>query len=527
MTVETRLRSRTQPSQHTAGRRVFAGLGATLLVAVLLEHSPLVKRVSQAEEPVIQAPAFDESVEEPGDLVQSEFLIQEIMLSFEERNYQQTLDLLDQLPSEPPSMRYYRGLSLLRLKRAEEATAVLTELRQRPDAPDEVRLDSAIALIQNGSFAEAEQELQNLVAEQPEDPHARFFYGVALHQQGEVTEAQEQMNEAVNVDQGLAPYRDAYRNYDQRLGAAAPGVYTPAPGPHGTPRNWNLSLLTGYEYDSNVPQSPNFSGLGSGFQRADSRWVTGMFGDYRLIQEEDQVLGVFGSAYGNFQFELDRFNTQNYSGGAYFSQAFGDWILGANYSYNDTLLNNTRFAGSHRLTTSATYRWDQIGHTTGFYEYENLNLRGLALIPAQNRSGTTNSVGLTQAYYIGPQNLGRLFFGYRFGDTSASGSDFDMQSHMINARVEYPIFADLVYDAEVRHFWDDYSNANSLDFFGRARSDTRLQVRTGLQKYVTEHASIRLDYTYVNSNSNVRNLFDVGFYTYDRHMLSTLFIYDF
>ena len=39
--------------------------------------------------------------------------------------------------------------------------------------------------------------------------------------------------------------------------------------------------------------------------------------------------------------------------------------------------------------------------------------------------------------------------------------------------------------------------------------------------------SVRLDYTYVNNQSNVANLFDVHFYEYNRHIVSTQLIYDF
>jgi len=38
---------------------------------------------------------------------------------------------------------------------------------------------------------------------------------------------------------------------------------------------------------------------------------------------------------------------------------------------------------------------------------------------------------------------------------------------------------------------------------------------------------LRLDYSFIESDSNVANLFGVGFYSYQRHILSTQLIYDF
>ena len=90
-----------------------------------------------------------------------------------------------------------------------------------------------------------------------------------------------------------------------------------------------------------------------------------------------------------------------------------------------------------------------------------------------------------------------------------------------------PFLNDCVFDAEYRYFRDSYDNANSLDLFGRSRRDNRHEFRSGLQKYFSKQVSVRLDYTYVNNQSNVANLFDVHFYEYNRHIVSTQLIYDF
>ena len=48
-----------------------------------------------------------------------------------------------------------------------------------------------------------------------------------------------------------------------------------------------------------------------------------------------------------------------------------------------------------------------------------------------------------------------------------------------------------------------------------------------MQKYINQNTSVRVDYTYVDSDSNVANLFGVDFYSYQKHVLSALLIYDF
>jgi tetratricopeptide (TPR) repeat protein len=458
--------------------------------------------------------------------IEVEIVYQEAIAAFHQRDYSTALQFLNQIPQRTPAQEYYRGLSLLRLKNYQEAAAVLGPLSRSGAVPEDLRLDAAIAELKAGQVSAAADGLKGIVSRNPDDGHARFFHAVALYEQGRLDEANTEMNLAVSYQPELQQYQELYRDYDQRLGAAALGPAMSARASDAS-RNWNLSILTGYEYDSNVPQSPEFSGLGSNFEREDSAGIIGLFGDYRFIQEADQVLGVYASTYTNWHYELTDFDVQSYSGGGYWNHAFGDWIVGANYQFGETLLDKEQFATNHRLTPSVTYRWCDAGHTTAYYEYENLELESLALIPAQVRSGDTNALGVTHAMYIGPRDLGRVFFGYRYGDTDADGSDFDMQSNMVNARIEYPIYQDLVWDLGARYFRDEYESPNSLDFFDRVREDDRVEIRTGLQKLINENVSIRLDYTYVDSNSNVANLFGVEFYSYQRHVLNALLIYDF
>jgi hypothetical protein len=470
---------------------------------------------------------FSTPLAEDVDPVQAELALQEAIIAFDDQDYASALEILETHSATSSVAEYYRGLCLLRIGNAEEAAQVLKAVQDSGLTSDELRLDASIALLKSGEPELAAQELGDLVETDPGDGHSRYFLGLALYEQGDNEAAREHIELAAQFDQTLEPYRDAFRSYDQRLGAASLGAYQPLRLSESEPRKWNLSFLTGYEYDSNVPLTPVFSGLGGNIEREDSRWVVGLFGDYRLIQESDEVVGVTASTYTNFHFDLNQFNVQSYSTSAYWNRAIEDWIVGVTYNFSETLLDGDQFATSHRLTASASKRWEDCGHTTGFYEYEYLDLAGLLLIPEQNRSGHTNSVGVTQAWYFGPQNLGRVYAGYRYDNTDSYGSDFDMSSHMLNARVEYPIFVDLVVDAEARQFWDDYASGNSLDFFDRSREDQRIELRAGLQKYIDANTSLRFDYTYVDSDSNVANLFGVEFYSYQKHVFSALLIYDF
>ncbi|MBL6704969.1 MAG: tetratricopeptide repeat protein [Planctomycetaceae bacterium] len=523
-------------SNGPVSKALTSTLIASLVCLLSFSFRGAAEGQAQGQDGLVHTTASTEQFDSPssnqlGDLivtdpVLSELLLQEVIIAFDHQDYDAALQILDEMPASPAG-EYYRGLCLLRTGNPAAAVSVLEAVRDNGQTPEELRLDASIALLKSGQPQMAAAELGDMLSSDPENGHARYFLGLAMYEQGDSESAREHIELAAQFDETLEPYRDAFRAYDQRLGAAALGSYKPLSISQSEPRQWNLSFLTGFEYDSNVPLTPVFSGLGGNIEREDSRMVVGLFGDYRFIQDSDEVVGVTGSAYTNFHFDLDQFDVQTYSTSAYWNRAFGDWIAGVTYSFGETLLDRNQFATSHRLAGSVTKRWEQSGHTTGFYEYEYLDLAGLSLIPAQNRTGHTNSAGFTQAWYIGPQNLGRIYAGYRFDNTDAYGSDFDMNSHMLNARIEYPVFQDLVVDAEARQFWDEYSNGNSLDFFERSREDQRLELRAGIQKYIDQNTSLRFDYTYVDSDSNVANLFGVDFYSYQKHVLSALLIYDF
>jgi hypothetical protein len=204
----------------------------------------------------------------------------------------------------------------------------------------------------------------------------------------------------------------------------------------------------------------------------------------------------------------------------------GDFVAGLRYEFHETLLQNDHLAADHRLVPSLTYLGCNWGHTTTYYEHDTASSSAPFLVPAQIQGGSVDAGGVTQAIYIA-NGQGRLYAGYRYESVHADGDDFDRTTHMLTGRVELPLGPSTIVDSEVRRFWDDYRNPHSLDFLARPRVDERTELRTGLQRNLGQHLSVRLDHTYIDSDSNVENLFGVRFFEYRRHIFSTQLIYDF
>jgi hypothetical protein len=507
------------------------------------------------------------------DPVRSEIELNQGIVEFELNRYAAALDRLSNVEPGDASAAYYRGLSLIALQRAKEAVGDLESVARRPGAPAEVKLDLAVAQLGAGQAPRAQTTLENYVKTHPEDPYGHYFLGVALFRQKRYPEATAELDRVAD-DTRFAPYLNFYhglRSYAegdgqhlafldeyQAAGATGPtadltrrlldgsaqpnqGPYRPTITPNGVQgpdpnRRWNLAVLSGYAYNTNVPLLPGLTStpvgmLGTTGGRADSSWTLGSFGEYRLVQNENWVLGLIGSTYDTWQFRLDRFNFQDYMGGAYSNVALGRrMILGNRYEFHEDLLGGKQFASDHRLTPNFTIREGRdgtIGHITTYYEFEAIDISGLVYAaPALIRSGTIHSVGATQAFYLA-NGQGRLFLGFRHDQAFTAGSDFDRRSEQLDARIEYPLPFKMVGDIEARYFWDNYSNPNSLDFLNRARRDERIVARAGVQKFFTPHLSLRVEYVYTENDSNVTNLFGVHPYMYNQNLLNTQLIFDF
>ena len=82
-------------------------------------------------------------------------------------------------------------------------------------------------------------------------------------------------------------------------------------------------------------------------------------------------------------------------------------------------------------------------------------------------------------------------------------------------------------DGETHVSEPDKKRVFVMDFDGDIRDDDVVEFRTGFQRIITKKLSGRLDYAYVDSDSNVSNLFGVRFFDFTRHTFNAQLIYDF
>lgn len=443
------------------------------------------------------------------------------------------LTAFDQISDADVAKNYTKAMLLLHEGKTKEGAVLLEQICHSPDAPLDTKKYLATAYLHNRQPEAAKRVINEFLVDHSDDAYAIYLRGVAEVQLDDLESAQAtfQMagyseDEAQHIQ--LAMMQVPVDAQQRLLTVRPPDVRTmPQPSSLGRAqinRPFNFTVLMGTDWDSNVPLRPFFTGLGSNFKHSDARFVTAASGDLKVVDREIVNAGLLAGMYNTFQDNLTQFNIGDYMGGGYTNVLLTDkWLSSLRYEFHSTLVNDVQFSNDHRLTPSIT-RLQENGHTTGYFEYNTIDNRAPKLIDAQDQSADIYRVGATQALYtFGGQ--GRLYAGYQYANAFAQGTDFDRQSNMITGRVERPMAKGWIWDLDTRYAFDDYANANSLDFNERARKDRRVEVRTGLQKNFKLPVSFRLDYTYIDNSSNTANLFGVRFYDYERHVISTQLIF--
>jgi tetratricopeptide (TPR) repeat protein len=473
------------------------------------------------------------SVGQAEDSIDSELALQRAVSESLQGNSGQAVASLT--GSKDTASLYTLAMFCLEAGDVEAGVEALEAIAGRDDAPAETQKYLSVGYLHLNRAKESELAAEKYLAAHQDDTYSHYIRGLAKYYQRQPDEARIALRQAGYDDEGIDSIQQvamqAPVDINQRRSTIASSQETLRQQNQSmramkgdADRPYNFTFLTAGEYDTNVPLLTNFSGLGSGSQKEDYRFLMAAFLDFQLISKESFNVGLVGSTYNTFQFDLDQFNVQDYMGGAYTNTLLSDRLIGSlRYEFHETLVDNDHFSSEHRLTPSLS-RLASWGHTTAFYEFNPVQSDAPFLIPEQNQTAVINRIGFTQAIYtFGGE--GRIYGGYQYNDADAEGSDFDRHSNVVTGRIERPITMGLIADLDIRFFWDDYDNGNSLDFFGQPRRDERLELRLGVQKNFVRPVSLRFDYTYFDNASNTENLFGVRFYDYERHVVSTQLIF--
>jgi tetratricopeptide (TPR) repeat protein len=353
----------------------------------------------------------------------------------------------------------------------------------------------------------------------PEAGAAGFYKGVSELQLKHTAAAQSAFRTAADLDPNSS-FSLASRQMDALVAAQ-----------EKRDRRWSFELQTGYEYDSNVVLLDNAIQLpGNISRRDDGREILQAHASYSFIKNDKWEAGIDTTNYFAWQNSLSDFDGESYDVGAYGSyQIRPNLYAGLRYDFNYVNIGHDPFLTRNLVTPQLTLIEPNFGYTSGYYQFEARQFNGPTPSRALDRDGHNNVVGIVQGIDLpslfkdtGPS---MLELSGRYENQQTSGSDFDGNFYSLGATYHTPLpIWKLRADVGVGVDWQEYSHGNSLDVNRDHRSDFEWRTLVGITKEICPNASVRVDYSYTNHDSNVSTSDDQHPYSYDRHIVGVRLI---
>lgn len=432
--------------------------------------------------------------QEPAEISAEEFQAGAFAQLFQEGNYLAALFAMDYLvkeyPADPLLLRY-RGITLDRLGRSEEAIA----------------------------------QFKQLLAQIPGHVPTRYFLGLAYERAGKLDQAMEEWRWVV-ANSTVREYIDwALEGWDRAVSLAAlpvaaprPRPVEPLPPPAVAPTRWFMAGIVGSEWDSNVTLKPSDKALAKSGDRNAGRYSYNLRLGAHAIREPNFGLDLLYT--GRQSFHDDSLDDLNFTSQEVALDAnrkgslLGrDMTWGARYDFQVGLLENDLFSQTHRLTLRADARLTPHTRTVLANRLAETNFGPDGSNPPQtSRDGFYEDVGITQYFYT--EDFARhLFLTQEYNDARTRGGNFERRGTTTRLGLHTPIFGKWQADLAAGFRWNRYprfSSLSSLDLVRRRDADW--DIYFGITHPLTPRVSSRLFYRFVNADN--RN----DFYEYDRHI---------
>ena len=403
------------------------------------------------------------------------------------------------------------------------------------EADFEKRMARGVTALDGGNAALAQEEFRAALAQHPADQEATLYLAIALNRAGDPT-AESALKEAlrrdpgnpqINFELGTHYYkRTMYdeageyfenllaRNPDAEMKTAAEAYLANIRSQRGG-KLWGITLMSGLQYDSNVPLAADNVQLPVGVDRkGDTRGVFNLGLNGTAYRDSEQELSGRYSLYQTVHFNLTDFNlSQNLIDISYkrkltptvqakLSGEFEAISLGGNQYMNDISVT------PGILVTSGE------GMETGLdYTLRDSTFKNSALYPTNSeRNGRTHAIMLNHSQRIAENANLRL--GYSFEreltDVSAWSSTAHRGTFGIAASLSNKVLLDVSVDVVGTDYDAIQSGATVL------RSDTTLNGSISLTWQVFEKIGVSAGYYYTSNSSNVPE------YEYTRGITSIL-----
>lgn len=396
-------------------------------------------------------------------------------------------------------------------------------------------LARGVAAIEQQHYNDAVQEFRAALTERPDDPAATLYLGTTLSRAGypgaavvlkKALELNPQDPRA-NLEMGIDCYkRTEYRaaaEYFSRTKQLAPDTelaekaerYLQATR-QGGEKNWSAGIQTGIQYDSNVVLNGIDGLLPEGIShKSDWRLVLNLKARYLLVRQRQGELWIGYNGYQSLHNRLQKFNVsrqQLEAGSGYnLSPAL---TIGASYVYEYDLVGGDDFNAAHAFSPSVTVNEGRGFSTVLSFGYrKNHYMHSELFSDNQNRSGSCNSLGITQQMRFGDAVEFRAGYLHAVESTRKDYWDYRSDQGLADMRVTLPrqIAVTLGGAYEQRDYKGIYPLTTDK------RRDRISTVSVTATKVLSDQLSVTLGQIYVRNRSNI------GAFDYKR-AVSSLFL---
>jgi tetratricopeptide (TPR) repeat protein len=489
-------------------------------------------------------PAFAQNPEGPQKqtLPVSESALLQGVQDYRIGNYEEALDELTKARAQEPqssAAAYYLGATLNKMQRFEEAVPHLKDATsgqppaneafleladaycalQRTDealltievcereglAPGRTAFLKGLALMQKRTYPEALASFEAAKTAAPELGFAADFQIATIyHRLGKSTEAR---NLFTRIAEGDPESDIGYMARQQS------DVLTT----HMTKRKAFSALANvQYQSDSNVILKPdNSSSAGGISNKSDTAAVLSLQAGYDLPLDLPYGVKFQYSGYANFHNELKDYDLQRHTFGVSPSYRIGENTASLPISYNDTLVDGSRYLSVFAVAPTYTFVTGEHQYTLASVTYQNKEFPQTTISPEENRTGTSLGAGISW-FRLVAQQKGFTNLKYEFSREKTDGANWSMQENKVGAGFLYPVSEHVQLALGVEAFRQAFDNVNVL--FGKKRTDTGYTVNAQILYALTQMVDAQLQYVLITNDSNVdvytyhKNIFGVGLY---------------
>ncbi len=438
-----------------------------------------------------------------------------------------------------PEVHYYMGVAYSRIGEYASAVTSLEKALELDPKNRKARYELGMAHFLMEDYPEALAWFKGARKDDPSNALVHLYLGATYQRMGRHKSSVRYLQRAKELDPKMAQISEFYlamaylglgRNEKaaealrrcidldpaSELAVRAREYVGKVPERERPERRWSISGTLSFQYDDNVVLKPE--GLTTAeliTRESDYRGVGFLWATYRFPLGEHLLGGVRYSLYQSVHTRLHDYDVTNNAPaiyGGYQGEVAGfPYKVQADYEYQHTLLDNTRYLARHSgifgldfseapfLLTNLTYR----GQKKHFYNQEE------ALGTADDRSGFNHMAGLTQYLFFSEKTRG-IHGGYFFDRDDTEGNNWDYKGHLASAGFYTP----LVYGVRLRvkgeYYRQNFDHTHTT--FLEKRKDREWTGYASLDRDFGKYLNLSAYYVHQDHYSNL----DV--YKYDRNI---------